>query len=693
MCKLRALVIVSSLLFTLPAASANAQTPLQLNTPIERALETNTIHEFTVTLAENTYIQLVVEQRGIDILVKVFAPDKKNAREYDTPNGNDGPEYVSFVAVTAGAYRLSLASLDPWNESSGNYVIKILEMRPATDQEIKDSKNLETVKARGLVLLLDMEDSIQQIKSAQTRIKYQLQASQLLWESDEKRAAKYLADAITGLKEFLATIDINDEKYFEQYSTIAQLRYEIANVLSARDPNAALSFVESTVPQVEPYGNRRNQLEQESQLQISIANQIIRNDPVRALEIARRSLKVGYTGSLNLTLMQLRRLKPELATEFENEIAAKLMNEKLLQNPEAANLAMNLIRSERGSVRRVQTLPANGMAPAMAPIERYKELLQKMLAEALSVSTSQGYTPERDAALNLLGGLQSLGPALDSVAVGSAAAVEKRLAEYNRTVNRQSTGQQKLQETIANSPVDTALEAIEQASPELREQLYLQLAGREANNGDLTRARQIVNDRVSNLQQRRQSLMNIEEQEIYRALNKGKVDEALRSIANLRTPRERSRQLAQLASQIGPGLKRAAALNLLEQARALLGPSTQAQDQDHMRALFEIARAFSRYDAKRAMEIVEPLIDQFNEISTAARTLEGFGTEYFEGEELNLLNGSGLANAAAQMSTALASLALSNFDRAKMASDRIGLPEVRLKVYLEIAQQTIQGAK
>jgi len=134
------------------------------------------------------------------------------------------------------------------------------------------------------------------------------------------------------------------------------------------------------------------------------------------------------------------------------------------------------------------------------------------------------------------------------------------------------------------------------------------------------------------------------------------------------------------------------AINLLEQARALLGTSVQAQDQDEMNALFEIGRAFSRYDSKRSFEIVDPLIDQVNEICAAARTLEGFGAEYFEDDELNLLNGSNVAQAVTRMSNTLGTLAVSNFDRAKAAADRLRLAEVRLRAYLDIAQQSIMGA-
>src|SRR5256885_16367836 len=151
--------------------------------------------------------------------------------------------------------------------------------------------------------------------------------------------------------------------------------------------------------------------------------------------------------------------------------------------------------------------------------------------------------------------------------------------------------------------------------------------------------------------------MSIEQQEVYRAVSKGKVEDALRAIGALRTPRERASHLANIASQIGPGQKRASAMNLLEQARGLLSPSPQAQDEDQMRALFEIARAFARYDSKRPFEIVEPLIDQINELCTAARVLQGFGAEFYDDDELNLQNGSSVGNMASQMSNVLGTFA------------------------------------
>jgi len=71
--------------------------------------------------------------------------------------------------------------------------------------------------------------------------------------------------------------------------------------------------------------------------------------------------------------------------------------------------------------------------------------------------------------------------------------------------------------------------------------------------------------------------------------------------------------------------------------------------------------------------------------------MEGFGSENYEDDELNMQNGSSVSQAAGRMSSALGTLALVNFERARGASDRLRLPEVRLRAYLEIAQQTIQA--
>jgi hypothetical protein len=665
--------------------TANAQGPttLQLGTPIERTLKAGQTQEFTITLEENTFIQLVVEQRGIDATVKVFAPNGKIIGDFDSPNGNDGPEHVSFVAAAAGPYLITVSPLSSQDAAPGQIEIKLLEKREASEEEIKAGKNQEVVKAKGVALLIEMEGLIAQIKSPLTRIKAQLQAAQLIWSSDEKRASKFFADATIGFKEYLATLDPNNDKFPQQYQAVTEMRFQIIQILTERDPDAALNFIYSSKPPPNPYENKRANPSQDGLLEISIANQIVRTDPNRALQIARQSLKSHYSVNLVSTIGLLRQKNPELAAQFASDIASKLLNDKLLTQPEAASVLINLLRFSQNSRRSI--VPDGSTPPnPLLTDEQYRDLLQKAVTEALSVSRPApgAFSLERDNALNLLYGLRQMGLDVNS---STMAAVQKKLME----LNPDSPNGNNYRNLIGGNSYEAALEGIEKVPRDQREQLYIELVNREANSGDTARARQLVNERVSNPYQRRNLLTFIDQQESNRAMSKGKVEDAFKTIAGLKSPRERAAQIMQIANQIGPGQKRANAINLLEQAKSLLGSSSPAQDQDQMNALIEIARAFGKYDVKRSFEILDPLIDQINDLCAAARTLEGFGPEYYEDDELSMQNANSVSQVVMKMSNAIGSLALVNFERARATSDRLVLPEVRLRAYLEIAQQTV----
>lgn len=693
--KLRVLFLLP-LVVCFSLATVHAQTRLQRGTPIERTLGPGQVHEFTVDLEENSFIQFVVEQRGIDLYVKVSSPAGKNLGEYDTPNGPDGPENVSFVAAATGTYRITISPLGTDDQTTGRYEIKVLELRKATDDELKAKKNLEEVKAKGIALLAEIESTLPQIKSPHNRIQAQLKAAELLWEIDEKRAAKFMADAVAGIKEFMAEPDLSSEKYLMQYQVIAQLRQEVIRILADRDPDMALSFLQSTNSGYSPYNSSRELMTEESTLELSIAIRVSQKDPNKAAQIVRRNLKQAYSYNLIPTASQIAQKNPELARELGNEIAGKLLREEsLTRNADAANLAITLLRTYNAAEASVQVVAKDTLATAQPNLiseEEYKRLMQKALDEVLSY-TPRVINPSPDAMWNLIPGLQSMADQMERTINGSKAALDKKVAEMSGGNNPMVNPMQDIQNAMNSNTAEAALETIEKAPADYREQLYIQLANREAANGNAARARQIVNDHIPNPYQRRQALTNIEQQEMYSTLGKGNVEEALRVLGNRRNPRERANLLTQILAQIGQGQNRATALRQLEQARALLSTSPQAQDLQQMNALFELARTFSAYDVKRSFEIVDPLIDQFNELCEAARKLQGFGGEYYDDDELNMQNGNAMANIVSQMSNVLGELALINFDRTKTTTAKILLPEARLKVYLDIAQQTITGGK
>lgn len=687
----RIVFLLSIVTMLLPGQQLFAQLPvitLQPGVPVEKTIGPGQTHAFAVNLEDDQYVQLVVDQRGIDIVVRVFSPTRKDLGQFDSPNGNNGPENVSFVATSPGAYSILVTPLNQGEGvAPGKYEIKIIELRHATDQELKTSKNQEALKAKAIALISEVADTVQQIRQLQTRVRTQLQAADLLWASNEKLALKLTSDAMTSIREYLSAIEISDEDYYQTYQSAIQLRTQVIQTVAPHDPDMALNFLRSTAGMINPNGQRAESAEQ-AQLELSLATLIISKDPKRAFQIAEDNLKSRPSGNLMQMLFQLRSSAPDLATKLASDMATKLQNEKIVESPELADLAQNLISIGRPS-RAPET---SGPNTSLLSEQEYRDLVQKALSEALSYNPPaiNAYTAERNSVQNLLSILRSLGSNIDGFVPGAAAAVDKRLNELSGSSVQTADTWRQLQNSINEGSTEVALETIRQAPPELQQQFYQQISEKLAGGGELLRARQIVSEHLTNPFQRHQALMNLDQQAIYNLLTKGKVEDALRMIGTLRSARMRDEIIARIAGQIGPGQKRAQAINLLEIARSMIGTSVQAESQDQLVALLELGKAFSRYDAKRAFELIEPLIDQFNEMAEAAHSLNGFGQEYYQGNELIMQNGNSVANVGTQLLNALGELSLTNFDRAKTDADRIGLVEVRIGAYVAIAQQAIK---
>ncbi len=129
------------------AAGARAQAEkdvrrLDPGKPIERELAGGQSHSYKITLAAGQYLDAVVEQRGIDVVVTLFGPDGKQLIEVDSPNGDRGPEPVSWIVETAGDYRLSARSLKK-DAAAGRYEVKVVELRAAT---YRDRRLVEALK-------------------------------------------------------------------------------------------------------------------------------------------------------------------------------------------------------------------------------------------------------------------------------------------------------------------------------------------------------------------------------------------------------------------------------------------------------------------------------------------------------------------------------------------------------------------
>src|SRR5262249_59844754 len=113
--------------------TASQQSPpaLEEGRPAERELAGGEIHAFQVALAAGQYLRVVVNQRGIDIGLKLFGPDGQRLVEMDSPNATQGLEIASVIAAQSGSYRIEVVSLTK-DAPPGWYEAKVAALRAAT---------------------------------------------------------------------------------------------------------------------------------------------------------------------------------------------------------------------------------------------------------------------------------------------------------------------------------------------------------------------------------------------------------------------------------------------------------------------------------------------------------------------------------------------------------------------------------
>ncbi len=76
------------------AQAGQTPRPLETGKPIERELAGGQQHLYQLSLSAGQYLHVVVEQRGIDVVVTLFGPTGQKLLEVDSPNGTQGPEPV-----------------------------------------------------------------------------------------------------------------------------------------------------------------------------------------------------------------------------------------------------------------------------------------------------------------------------------------------------------------------------------------------------------------------------------------------------------------------------------------------------------------------------------------------------------------------------------------------------------------------
>jgi hypothetical protein len=565
---------------------------------------------------------------------------------------------------------------------------------PVQESKEEQQKAQQELERKALAMLDATLESAQSLKLAENRALVQAVAADLIWTRDEKRARNLFRDSMTAIGESLNSANAKAPSYDASYWTTTQLRQQTIQTISRRDPQLALDLLHSTRPvstENAPYNSRGQ--DQELALEQGIATQVALNDPKRALQMAQESLARGISYSLPGLIQLLQQKDAEAATRLAVDIIKKLQTENPTRNREAGYVAQALFRS---AVEPPPGRPVLAASSAQAP-EKFKLLKlddQAMhdLADVIVMMALSGTAADLGYAMNL----QPLFPELEKRVPERMDQLRRKVVEINKAMEPEAREWRRTEHLMRAGTPDEVLEAASKATPEMRNNLYVMAAMKFAQAGNNERARQILNDNVSG-PEREELLVQIDRQLMAQAVEQGKVEEAKQLASRMRSKEARATELAYLAINVSAKGDRKTALQLMNEAQNLI--NRQPDNQEQLNALIQIALAYTLIEPPRAFDIIEPVIDQANEMLAAAALLDKFGAGrmpggpgegfFKKGEMLVQPGFISIDRIAAQYGKGLTALARADFEHTKSLADRFQRSEARIMARLLIAQSIL----
>jgi len=116
-------VLFASLQF-LPAQGKDTEVrPLTPDQTIEREMTGVETHRYQFTLQKDELFQVYVEQKGLDVALKLRDAAGAILVTMDSPNDKEGPEILTFIPTATGNYQLEVGGFDK-DAGKGAYIIR-----------------------------------------------------------------------------------------------------------------------------------------------------------------------------------------------------------------------------------------------------------------------------------------------------------------------------------------------------------------------------------------------------------------------------------------------------------------------------------------------------------------------------------------------------------------------------------------
>ena len=226
---------------------------------VERELKGGEAHVYEIVATANQFVRVVVDQRGIDVVIALFGPDGAKLLEVDRPNGSNGPEELFWIAAERGKYRLEVRALEQ-SAPAGKYMLKITEGGQSTAREQKILTAQEAL-VRGARLKAQGTP-----ESARDAAKSFADALSLWSEAEESSSAAYAAGQLARMYRDLSDVQKASEAYRQalslhsaaedQYGELEALRSLGDFNLSTREYRASLEYYQQALALAKAVGSK-----------------------------------------------------------------------------------------------------------------------------------------------------------------------------------------------------------------------------------------------------------------------------------------------------------------------------------------------------------------------------------------------------------------------------------------------------
>jgi hypothetical protein len=619
---------------------------------------------------------------------------------------------IAALLMGLGIALVLAAQATPAQDAQGQ--TPLTEQQQAEEQARKD---------KAIALLEQVISESQALKLPENRTRIQIYAGDMLWERNEARARTLFTNAAATISDMMRSSSGggDDRQYYEQSQAASQLRRELLLRLARHDAALAFQLLQSTRPALSSTpsnGRGGRRFDTEDALEQMLLAQVSASDPKVALKYAEEMMDKGqYPVNLANILSRLQRQDKEAAAKFSDKLVGRLQSENLVASRDAINLAFVLLQAGPRPNTTAPTADAN-LAPQKAnqvlSESAYRDLLEATIASALKATPStaaaargannprgqrggrqqlaQGAQSdaqnEQINARALLIRLQMLMPQIDQYLPARAQALRQKLTEVGMASSSGSSSSPRadmsqLGSLVQQNTSESLSAAAASAPPGMQSRLYQQAALRAVDEGNTDLALQIANDHLD-AGTRSAVLQSVNFKQLALKAQAGKVEEVRQALLSLPSDQERLSLLFELATATQKESPKQA-LQFLNEARNLV--SRRATNYQQLEDQLRVAHAYAALEPARSFEIMEPGINQLNELLPAAAMLSGFDVNIFKDGELPMQSGgSMLSNMIARYGQELAFLAKSDFERAVLTADKFQLPESRMLARLSIVQ-------